>query len=614
MFKGSVFVGTVASCLLCWSAVAAAATPEQILQYRPKQEGINYTTPAADQIAACKVKWTKNPQQGGVWMLLDPQGRPLRRLVDSNGDNKPDIWCYYLDGIEVYREIDSDFDGEPDQYRWLNSAGMKWGVALNRDHKISSWRMISAEEVSQEIVQAIISKDFSRIQALFITEAEMKALNLPTDAASQITQQQQQAAAKFQSLASKLGGFGVKTHWVHLETGPPQCLPADTYGTKMDLIKYPRGTILCETDGKHDFIQTGEMIKVGLTWRLVDVPSAGDGGDPPQAALNPMLQGLLDHLRDYDARAPKSGEPAEMATYSLGRADLLEKIVGNVKPEEREQWYRQVADCLNTASQNGPEGEKLAYPRLLKLEEALVAAVPGSPLAAYVTFREMQADNAAKLSKPNADINKVQEQWIERLTRFVETYQRAEDSPEVLMQLGMTCEFVNKDIPAKKWYGILAKDFADHPLAVKAQGALRRLDLEGKPIELAGDLVGGGKFNIADLAGKTIIVYYWASWNKQRCVADFAVLKQLLNNYGGKGLELVGVNLDNTEDEAKAFLQQTPAPGVHLFGPGGIDGPLATQYGVTVLPNMFLVDKAGKVLSRRLQVGNVEDELKKLLK
>ena len=50
-------------------------------------------------------------------------GKPLRKIVDNRGDSKPHIWSYYLDGVEVYREIDSDFDGEPDQYRWFNSAG-----------------------------------------------------------------------------------------------------------------------------------------------------------------------------------------------------------------------------------------------------------------------------------------------------------------------------------------------------------------------------------------------------------------------------------------------------------------------------------------------------------
>jgi hypothetical protein len=45
-----------------------------------------------------------------------------------------------------------------------------------------------------------------------------------------------------------------------------------------------------------------------------------------------------------------------------------------------------------------------------------------------------------------------------------------------------------------------------------------------------------------------------------------------------------------------------------------MDSTLAAQYGIWVLPDLFLVDKDGKVLSRTVQVGTLEDELKKRLK
>src|SRR5262249_54083897 len=159
--------------------------------------------------------------------------------------------------------------------------------------------------------------------------------------------------------------------------------------------------------------------------------------------------------------------------------------------------------------------------------------------------------------------NKIQEQWLARLAKFVETYAKAEDTPDALMQLGMVNEVSSKEVEAKNWYARLVKDFPDHPLAVKAQGSLRRMELEGKPLELTGPLLSGGTFNINQLRGKTVVVYYWASYiSKERSVADFAALKLLLENYANKGLALVCVNLDNTVEEANAFLQRSPAPGV----------------------------------------------------
>ena len=137
--------------------------------------------------------------------------------------------------------------------------------------------------------------------------------------------------------------------------------------------------------------------------------------------------------------------------------------------------------------------------------------------------------------------------------------------------------------------------------------------MEGKPFQLAGNTLDGKTFDVSQLRGKVAVVYYWASWNQQS-VGDFARLKLLLGTYGPKGVELVCVNLDNSPPEATSAQDRAGAPGVQLFAPGGLDSPLAAQYGIMVLPSMFLVGKDGNVVSRNVQLANLEDEIKKLLK
>ena len=50
------------------------------------------------------------------------------------------------------------------------------------------------------------------------------------------------------------------------------------------------------------------------------------------------------------------------------------------------------------------------------------------------------------------------------------------------------------------------------------------------------------------------------------------------------------------------------------FQAGGLDSRLATQYGITVLPNMFLIGADGKAVSRNVQATTLEEELKKVVK
>jgi hypothetical protein len=611
------------------AARAADAPPASImLRYKPSQTGVVYTIPKPEEEAGLKVESVKGANGGNGWMLKDANGRPLRLFFNTNPTathNVPDVWAYYKDGVEVYREFESEtktYAGKPDQFRWLNGAGMKWGVDEAKEGRIKHWKMISPEEVSQEVLQSLTSNDFARLQALMISDAEMTQLGLPQDEITHIHDLEKGAQAKFEKTLQDLPKLASgKANWVHLETSAPECAPAEQIGARSDVVAYPHASILFEVGGATDWVQTGELIQVGAAWRILDAPTAGAAAvaeqtgpaDPNKLDADPKVMALVNELTELDKKAPEAGAPPNpaMAKHHLARCDLLEKIANESKPESREPWIRQMADSLSTAAQNSPAGDNAAMTRLVRLEESLAQAAPGGALPAYITYREMQADYAVRITKE--EYAKAQAEWVERLTKFVQTYPKADDAPDALLQLGMVNEFLNKEVEAKNWYGALVKDFPNAPQAAKAAGATARLELEGKTLKLSAPLLNDPNtiYNIEQSAGKVVVVYYWASWNSQS-TGDFGKLKALADAQG-KGVEVVCVNLDNTPKEARDFLATAPVVGIHLYQSGGLDGKLAADYGVMVLPNLFLVGKDGKVVNRNVQINNLEDEVKKQL-
>ncbi|MGH7222727.1 MAG: thioredoxin-like domain-containing protein [Gemmataceae bacterium] len=616
------------SCVLLGALSApatAAPTVAQMLTFKPRQEGVVCTTPAADKHVGCKVELLK-AARGSGWVLKDEEGNLLRRFFDSNGDNRIDVWAYYKDGAEVYAEIDTTFSGKPDQYRWFNAGGCKWGVDENKDGRIDSWKVISPEEVSQEILAALISHEFARLQPLLLTEAELKMLDLPNDQASRVREQLKAAAEKFQETVSKLSKLSAKATWIHLETVAPQRVAPQGSAGQAEVIKHARGTLLYDNAGTSDWIQTGEMYLVGNTWRLVGAPMPGAASPETSSgkagsldlAENPELQKLIAELTDLDKQVPASNStpnPA-LSQHHLKRADILERIVAKVKATNRDPWIRQVADSLSTAAQSDPSNT-VSMTRLLALERQLDSALPaGHALTAYVTYREMQADYSRGLPPygKEKDFNKVQNAWLTRLAKFVQAFPRGEDTPDAMLQAGMVSEFLNKEVEAKNWYKQLSDHFGDKQQARKAEGSIRRLELEGKTLTLAGPMLNDPNiaFDMDQKHGKVAIVYYWASWNTQ-CTSDFTKLKGMLDAHSGK-VELVCVNLDTSTDEARKYLQSTPVPGTHLHQDGGLESKMATDYGIQVLPTIFVVGKDGKVVNRNGQIANLEDEVKKLVK
>jgi thiol-disulfide isomerase/thioredoxin len=630
MAKARIRAGLVASCLLLWGTatlMAAPPTVAQMLTFRPKQEGIAYATPTEQEAATCKVEPVQVQGKIYGWILKDSKDKPLRRFYATNGSNV-DIWSYYANGVEIYRELDTNHNGKPDQYRWFNNGGCRWGLDPSEDGKIKSWKQISPEEVSQEILQAVAKRDYARLQALMITDADIKALDLPQGEANRIHELLRKAPSKFQDTCGKVGNISDKVvRWVHLETLAPQCIPLDALGSKQDIVKYQQGSVTYIVEGMKDpfGLLTGEMIQVGSAWRLIDAPvqdlgqgwveggaNDGPGGNTPPPS--PEVQKLLEELRKVDELAPDpskpSTTPAEVARYNLRRADVLERIADKVKADERDQWLRQMADCLSAAVQNVPT-DKAPHQRLVQLRERVVKDYPGSNLAAHVCFCELTAEYAIKLVNPADNITKVQKDYMERLAKFVQDYPKSEDTPDALMQLGMMSELVNDEGPAKKWYELMVKDFGSHGQANKARGAVRRLELDSKEVEMAGATLSGSSFDIKSLKSKVVLVYFWASWNQQ-CAGDFAKLKTMLTSYGPKGLEVVGVSLDDNQQAARDFVSRNSGPGTELYEQGGMASKLGEQFGIMVLPTMFLV-KDGKVVNHNAQMTTVEDELKKLL-
>ena len=129
---------TVVACVVSFvlpSASAQTPSAEQILkQFRPAQRNVVFDTPEPKDFPNCRVEIERGKGSAG-FVVYGPAGQVLRRFTDTNGDSKADRFRFYQMGLEVYRDIDSDKDEKPDQHRWMNWGGVRWGIDTNKDGK-----------------------------------------------------------------------------------------------------------------------------------------------------------------------------------------------------------------------------------------------------------------------------------------------------------------------------------------------------------------------------------------------------------------------------------------------------------------------------------------------
>jgi hypothetical protein len=606
-------------------ALAQPPTVEKVLEVKPRQPGVSVTTPTAEQAAKYRADPIPNPKTPGQSIgvvVRDGEGRPVRQLVSYDGKGY-NIVAFYLNGQEAYREVYPPSTSEPFQFRWLGPNGGKWGVDRDRDGKIDEWLVISPEEVSQELLAAVTANDAKRLDALLPTEEALKGMGLPAAELARIKDKAAAAQKRLAEAAQKLQ-LSPEARWVHLELGVPQTTPSDAFGGKDDLVVHRNGTILIEDKGKTVFLQTGELMQVGRTWKVVEGPSAGPGvvtadGGPAGGTgpvVPPEIQDLVSQLDQIDKGAPNPPTQPALGEYYGRRAGVLEQIVQKLPADKQADWTRLLVDSLSAATEGSPP-ESAAHKRFQAWNHQLSKLGPQNPLFSYSSFRLLVAENGMALAgaKTGPELQKVQDAWRAGLEGFVKAHPTADDAGEAVLRLGMANEFLGKDgeAKAKEWYTVLTTTYKNHPHAAKAAGAVRRLDSEGKALELAGTTRQGQPFSAGSLGGKAVAVYYWASWSTT-LADDARKLRDLEKTFAAKGLAVVTVNLDEDAKTAAQAVQSAQLPGVHLHAAGGLDrSPLAASYGIMVVPHIMLAGKDGKVTNRNAQIATLEEELRRLL-
>lgn len=102
----------------------------------------------------------------------------------------------------------------------------------------------------------------------------------------------------------------------------------------------------------------------------------------------------------------------------------------------------------------------------------------------------------------------------------------------------------------------------------------------------------GQAFNVADHAGKVIVINFWASWCKP-CEQEARELEQAFQHYKDSGeVVFVGLAYVDTEPNSLAYLER-----FEITYPNGPD--LATKVSQTFrvrgVPETFVVDKQGRL-------------------
>jgi cytochrome c biogenesis protein CcmG, thiol:disulfide interchange protein DsbE len=126
-----------------------------------------------------------------------------------------------------------------------------------------------------------------------------------------------------------------------------------------------------------------------------------------------------------------------------------------------------------------------------------------------------------------------------------------------------------------------------------ASGRLSAAPEKGKPAPaFSAQTLDGKKIALADYTGKSaVILNFFASWWPS-CRAEYPHLKEIDEQYGKRGVQVISISVDDDRDKAGSLRKQVGGkfPVIHDAG-----GKVAELYGVTAIPLNVVVDTQGNV-------------------
>lgn len=284
-------------------------------------------------------------------------------------------------------------------------------------------------------------------------------------------------------------------------------------------------------------------------------------------------------------------------------------------PAKEDVFLAAVQQLLDARLQLALQGDEESISALYEASEAFYNKRPDSAAAAEAQISVVNLAHASALRYA-----KTEPKWIQEFARQAELYaSRFSTDPvravPLLMAAGRSCEANGFTDEAKSCFTLIQSKFPESPQALQSAGALRRMTLLGKRLELAGPTLDGNYLSMDDFAGKAVVVVFWSS-TAAPFVEQCEQIQAVCEKYK-KYAQVVSISLDAEESDLDAFREKTGLTWPVIFhveqDQRGWNAPLAKYYGVTSLPTIWIVNGQGIVAESQVSSTEFEPKLRAVL-
>lgn len=154
---------------------------------------------------------------------------------------------------------------------------------------------------------------------------------------------------------------------------------------------------------------------------------------------------------------------------------------------------------------------------------------------------------------------------------------------------------------------------SDPRFAPLAEACANQVGIGKKARDFQVTLLDGSTFSLSAQAGKVVLIDFWDVMCPP-CRREMPNLKQMAADFGGRGLEIVGISLDTDRRLLMDFVQKEQLPWKIACSFTGWNDTTAALYRIIATPSTWVIDRRGVVRFHDLRGPELRRAVDELLR